>query len=156
MMTKVFNQNNRDIQELETNFYEKQRRLIQEQKDLPEKEIANATNEVISAGQKQLDSMTESNLEFNRRNKRFMKEQIRRAINLQISNATDDIEEAVRLQVKQQMMSEFGDQVKILRTEINQIRVELEALQRYQFFTAWVYNQLYCPTERFFKSLESF
>ena len=156
VMTKVFTQlkkNSRDIQELEAKLHEKQRHLIREQKDLFEKKIASATNEVIAAGQKQLDSMTESSFEFSKRNKRFMKEQ-RRALNLQISGATDDIEEAVWIQVEQRMTSEFADQVKELRAEINQIRDELEALQRYQTFTAWVYNRVYRPTERFFNTLE--
>ena len=156
MMTKVLSRlkkSSRDIQELEARLHEKQRYLIGEQKDLFEKRISSATNEVITAGQKQLDSMTESSLEFSRRNKRFMKEQ-RRALNLQISGATDDIEEAVLLQVEQRLTSEFADQVKDLRAEVELIKDELKALQQYQTFTAWVYNRFYRPTERFFNTLE--
>ena len=99
-ITKLFCQikeNNREIRELEAKLYEKQKHFTREQKDLFEKRISSATNQIVSTGQQQLYSVTES---LRKRNDQLAKEQ-RKAQNKRIREAIDKyFEEKVRHQIE--------------------------------------------------------
>ena len=139
MMTKLFSQlkkNNREIRELETKLHEKQKNFIREQKDLFEKRMSSATNQVIDAGRQQLQSVTES---LQKRNDQLIKDQrkainkqvheasdntdkaVRKTLNKQICEVSDNIEKAVRSQVKGQLDSKYADHIRELRAENTRI-----------------------------------
>ena len=144
MMTKLFSQlkkNSREIRELETKLHEKQRNFIREQKDLFEKRISSATNQVVHTSQQQLQNVTEL---LHKRNDKLIKDQ-RKAINKQVHGASENTEKAVRKtlnkqnlireasdnikkavlpQVKEQLDSKYADQIKELRAENAKLRDE--------------------------------
>ena len=151
MMTKLFSQlkkNSREIRELETKLHEKQKNLIGEQKDLFDKRLSSATNQVIDAGKEQMQSVTEMNLKLCERSKQLISEQ-QRTLNKRIHNATDNIEEKVRLQVEWRLDLKYGNIIRELRAENVRLRYEFRALQLCHYYTVRICAGLYRYGESF-------
>ena len=129
MISKLFRQmkeKNREIQELETKLYEKLKNLTREQKDLFEKRISSATNQVVYAGEQQLLSATES---LRKRNDLLTKEQ-RKTLNKQIHGAIDNyFKETVQHQVEGQLDTKYADQIKELKAENEKLRKDQSELK---------------------------
>ena len=144
MMTEVIGQlkdNSREIRELETKLYQKQKNLIKEQKELFDKKISSATNQLLNTGQQQVDSVTELNLTLRRRNKQLMNEQ-QRTINERMQCAINELEDKVRCQVERELDFKYANQIKELRAENMRILYEVRLLHHCQHFTAWLYLNL--------------
>ena len=151
MMTKVINklkENSREIRELETKLHQKQKNLIKEQKDLFDKKVSSAKNELLNVGQQRVDSVTELNATLRKENKRLMNEQ-KRTIDDRMQRAADELEDRVRQQVQRFLEYKYDHQIREMRAENARMLHEIHLMHHCQHFAAWLYFKLkyeYCDT----------
>ena len=143
-MARVISQlkdNSKEIRELEAKLYQKQKNLIKEQKDLFDKKMSQATNELLKAGQQQVDSVTELNQTLHSENKQLMSGQ-QRIINEHLRCAVNELKDKVQWQVESNLDFKYGNQIRELRAQNMRILDEVQLLHHCQHFTAWLYFNL--------------